>query len=67
MEIKIYDEYGEYREIQKIEYTQYNGKDTIIDYLKENDGEIYTIRFEGWLTIQEIINEIENLWGDKDE
>lgn len=58
MKIRIYDENNEYREIQFIEYTQYNGKDTLIEYLKESDGEIYTAKFEGWLSIQEIINKL---------
>ena len=61
MKIRIYNEYNEYREIQSIEYTQFNGKDTIIDYLKESDGEIYTVRFEGWLSLQEIINNLMDL------
>ena len=58
MEIRIYDENNDYYEIQTIEYTQFNGKDTVIDYSKSIDGETYTIKYEGWLTIQEIINKM---------
>ena len=54
MKIYIYNNYGEQYEIKSIEYTQFNGKDTFIDY--EKDGITYTVRFDGWLSIQQILD-----------
>ena len=62
MKIRIYDENNNYYEIQTIEYTQFNRKDTVIDYLKSDNNEIYTVRYEGWLSIQEIINKIIDIY-----
>ena len=54
-----YNNYGEQYEIKSIEYTQFNGKDTIIDY--EKDGVTYTARFDGWLSIQQILDELKEI------
>ena len=59
MRIYIYNNYGEKYEIKSIEYTQFNGKDTIIDY--EKDGITYTARFDGWLSIQQILDEMKEI------
>ena len=57
MKIYIYNNYGEQYEIKSIEYTQFNGKDTIIDYGK--DGITYTARFDGWLSLQDVLEELQ--------
>ena len=59
MRLYIYNNYGEQYEIKSIEYTQFNGKDTIIDYAK--NGVTYTARFEGWLSIQQILDELKEI------
>ena len=59
MKIYIYNNYGEQYEIKSIEYTQFNGKDTFIDY--EKDGITYTVRFDGWLSIQQILDELKEI------
>ena len=59
MRIYIYNNYGEQYEIKSIDYTQFNGKDTIIDYGK--DGITYTARFDGWLSIQQILDELKEI------
>lgn len=59
MKIYIYNNYGDQYEIKSIEYTQFNGKDTIIDYSKDN--ETYTARFDGWLSLQQILDELEEM------
>ena len=59
MRIYIYNNYGEQYEIKSIEYTQFNGKDTIIDY--EKDSITYTARFDGWLSIQQILDELKEI------
>ena len=59
MRIYIYNNYGEQYEIKSIEYTQFNGKDTIIDY--EKDGITNTARFDDWLSIQQILDELKEI------
>lgn len=59
MKIFIYNNYGDQYEIKSIEYTQFNGKDTLIDYSKDNNT--YTVRFDGWLSLEQIIIELKEI------
>lgn len=59
MRIYIYNNYGERYEIKSIDYTQFNGKDTIINY--EKGGITDTARFDGWLSIQQILDELKEI------
>lgn len=59
MKIYVYNDYADQYEIKSIEYTQFNGKDTIVDYSK--DGETYTAKFDGWLTLEQIMRELKEI------
>ena len=56
MKIIINDDYGKKYEITEIEYTQYNGRDTVIEYKQDNFTK--TISFEGWLDLGQIIERL---------
>lgn len=59
MKIYIYNNYGDKYEINSIDYTQFNGKDTIVDY--SSNEETYCARFDGWLSIQQILDELKEI------
>lgn len=59
MKIMIYNTYSEMYEITLIEYTQFNGKDTIVEYKKDNETKV--CRFEGWLSLETICKELESV------
>lgn len=59
MKIYIYDNCGNQYEIKSIEYTQFNGKDTFVDYARSNNT--YTARFEGWLSLQQILDKLKQV------
>lgn len=63
MRIYIYNNYGEQYEIKSIKYTQFNGKDTVIDYGIDygKDDITYTVTFDGWLSIQQILDELKEI------
>ena len=55
MQLFVYDLDGDKYEIKSISYTQFNGKDTVIEY--EVNGNSFTMSCEGWLTLDQIIME----------
>lgn len=69
MKIYIYNSYGDKYEINSIDYTQFNGKDTIVyltDY-SNNDGtyKIQQYTFDGWLSIEQILDELKEIIESK--
>lgn len=65
MKIYIYNSYGDKYEINSIDYTQFNGKDTLVyltDY-SNNDG-TYSVKqftFDGWLSLQEVLEQLQDI------
>jgi len=65
MKIYFYDKYGDKYEINSIEYTQFNGKCTLVyltDYLN-NDGtySVKQLTFGGWLSLQEVLEQLREI------
>lgn len=59
MKISICNSYGTKYEITNIEYTQFNGRDTLIEYQYEDN--CLSIVFEGWLDLGQIIERLSQI------
>jgi len=63
MKIYFYDKnYNKY-EISSIEYTQFNGKDTVVEYSKIDSfaNNTNNVIFEGWLSLEQVMNKLEQI------
>lgn len=63
MRIYFYNNYGDKYEINSIEYTQFNGKDTVVEYSKIDtfSNNTNNVIFENWLSLEQIINELKQI------
>lgn len=63
MKIYIYNKNGDRYEISSIEYTQFNGKDTVVEYSKIDSfaNNTNNVIFEGWLSLEQIMNELKQI------
>jgi len=61
VKIIIHNGFEDMVAIQDIDYIKYNGEYTVINYVRKSKGGIFTIRYEGWLSLQEIIEKLKML------